>query len=274
MPALEQTLQKFLMIDIQQNGLISAILIAFGYYFKKYLDKKVEGLAQKSDLKNVTQIVEDVKSEYSKALTLLTANLTLASKGIESFEAEAFKAYVSFHTECSYLVNDLTNFGFSIFRNIKLLDQYSKLAEDVQKRLGIAKASIDLFNDQNEISVSVEKLFKASIIYVSTISNGLGTIAYFSKEIEKYSSLYGEALNSIDNPALKEEESATARETADEYYKIREQYKTDIQNAQRDIENYVAGEEFQQVKDAMTEYEALIRKYIKDQRLKLLNQAI
>jgi len=124
-----------------------------------------------------------------------------------------------------------------------------------------------------EIEIVVEKLFKASIIYVSTMSHGLGTIAYLLKEIEKYSKLYDEGLNENHIGKLTEEESSSARDSADEYYKVREQYRTDLQNTQSGIVNYVSGAEFDQVRVAMTEYEVLIRKYIKDQRLKILNQS-
>jgi hypothetical protein len=252
--------------DLGIFGII--IIVCLGLvarYLKSYIEEKAKSLAQKSDLEEITRIVEDVKSEYSKALTLLNANLSLASKGIESFEAEAFKAYVDFHSECSYIVNDLTNFGFSAFTDIKFLNDYKGLAESVQKRLGIAKGKVDLFNDQQEIKDVVRVLFLASIKYVSNLSAMLSQLSFSIEETAEHQKLWQEK-SDFHNVEQSEESGIEMNELHQRLTSIQSDYEVLKQNTM----DYINGDEFKEVALAMTEYEILIRKYIKETRLNML----
>lgn len=50
---------------------ISALVVGSGWYLKKYFEEKARNLAQKQDLPDITQVVEQIRAEYEQQLEAL-----------------------------------------------------------------------------------------------------------------------------------------------------------------------------------------------------------
>lgn len=137
------------------------------------MEQKGKNYADKRDITDVTQKVEEVKSQYAKTLSLINANFSLASKGIETFESEQFKSYIAFHQACSYILNDISNLDVGALR-IKLdlsvsVEKQRDLIREAFQPLRKAKANHDLFNDNKQIGESAAELYQMCFKYSNTL---------------------------------------------------------------------------------------------------------
>ena len=255
-------------INFAQTGILGALILTGCYIITKYLisyfERKAQNFADKKDIAQITEKVENIKSQYAMTLALLNTNLSLASKGIESFESETFKSYVAFHQACSYILNDLANIDFTTLNitNMDFLKGYNKAVMDSYKRLRIAKANHDLFNDNEEIRLKAIEFYKACVTYISEINLLLSKITFSIESVSDYNmKMLDYTINKLDNAEL-----------FNFFKKSYNENKTELERLTTAIKQFITGENFTTAIFFQSQYEVLIRKYVKDERKKVLNQ--
>ena len=255
-------------IDFAQTGILSIVILIGGYFISKYLisyfEKKAQNFADKKDIAQITDKVENIKSQYSTTLALLNTNLSLASKGIASFESKTFKSYVAFHQACSYILNDLANIDFTTLniKNLEFLNGYNKAVMDSYKRVRLTKANHDLFNDNEEIRVKAFEFYQACISYISELNLLLSKITFSIESVSDYNKKMADYLiNKTDNI-----------EVFNFFKKSSNEHKIDLEQLMETIKKYIIGENFKIAIIFQSQYEVLIRKYVRDERKKILNQ--
>jgi hypothetical protein len=254
-------------INWHELGAMGSILVAcfsfFYLFLKSYLEQRAKNYADKKDIADITNKVEEVRSQYAKTLAVINANLSLASKGIETFESEQFKSYIAFHQACSYILNDISNIDVHAFR-IKLdfalsVENQLELVKGSAQPLRRAKANHDLFNDNENIKEKAGNLYASCMRYSSTLYD-LISMASFAQTSRKHILDLKKSMNEKNQPYEMENIAELDKES-----------KADVIKTKDDVIKYIVGEEFQKALKLNTEYELLLRDHLKGQRIKMLS---
>lgn len=254
-------------INWSEIGLLGSIILGgllfFYLFLKNYLEQKGKNYADKKDISEITKRVEEVKNEYAKTLALINANLSLASKGIETFESEQFKSYIAFHQACSYVLNDVSNIDVGTFR-IKLdfsvsTEKEIELIKEAFAPLRKAKANHDLFNDNDEIKIKADELYTSCFQYSSTLYNLISAVSIL-QITRKHLVDVKKEINTEDQ-----------REDYAHIEEIHRESKRDLIKAKHDVVKYIDGDEFHAAIKLNTEYEILLREYLKVARMKIIH---
>src|SRR5258706_1401166 len=255
-------------INFGELGLIGALLslaaVLLGRFLTSYFDAKGKNFADKRDIQVITGKVEEIKNQYATTLALLNANLSLASKGIESFDAKAFESYVSFHQATSHVLRDLAFVDFSLLdhENIAYMKQYNKRTIDGYTRLNLTKSDLELFNDHSQISQKAYELHTACIGHLGKVNLLVTTIKHLVEAIEKYKQeKVNYFIQKIDNVGLLEF-----------YNKTLDEKEADFTKTFGDLKNCISGETFKKAMEIQGQYEVLVRQYVKEERMNLLKQ--
>jgi hypothetical protein len=251
--------------SLSEPGLLAVIIGVFilllGRFLTKYIERKGQNYADKNDISDITNKVEQIRNQYAMTLAGLNTSLSLVSKGLESFESEAFKSYIEFHQACSYILNDVSNIDFTglNLKNIEFLRGYNKTVVEAYKRLRLAKAHQDLFNDNTDIREKATELFKLCINYVGKLSLLLSSVTYHIEEVDGYLKQLIELTKRKDNEELFQQIRQYHKEHSDS-----------LDSTKIEVKNYITGDEFNLAIKAITEYQFLLRKHIKDERIRIL----
>lgn len=254
-------------INWPETGLFGSILIvALSFFYlvlKSYMEQKGKNYADKGDIANITHEVEEVKTQYASTLALLNTNLSLASKGIETFESEALKRHISFHEACSFILNDVSNIDIGTIQYKEQLNDYinqtTDLIKDSTRRLTTAKANLDLFNDNYVIEKKAAELFVACKTYNGKLYTNLTRIA-FEQAVTKFDA---EQLQEV-----KEKGNSQEIEYNQKMYNANYQ---DLKLAKKLAIEYVNGDDHREAVELIKEYESILKAILKEEKLKLLN---
>lgn len=131
---LTQTESKYIMeIPNMEFWLILLIQIIIGLFIAfiaSYAKKKANNLADKSDLEELTNVVESVKRKHSEELELLKANLDIiSSKHTELFNEEK-KSLLDFYYELNVWFYSKLNINLADFNYVRV-DELSDMILDI-----------------------------------------------------------------------------------------------------------------------------------------------
>lgn len=154
--------------------LLLQIIIGIGLvYISNYAKKKAENLADKSDLEEMTEVVESVKKKYSDESEILKAHLqVLTSKETEMFSEEK-RALIEFYVE--------TNNWIWAKLNLQLADFNHLTVDELGDHI------IDIHNTYNKVNVLFSK-FCVLTTNQELIKNGrelISTVLKYHQFIEK-----------------------------------------------------------------------------------------
>ena len=257
-------------INWPEAGLFSIIVGAgmccFYLFLKTYITQKGKNYADKRDISDLTTRVEEVKSQYSKTLAFVNANLSLASKGIETYESEQFKSYINFHQACAYILNDVSNIDVGSFK-IKLdfpiaVENKLDMIKQSFPPLRRAKANHDLFNDSEQIKENSDRLYAACFKYGNTLYELLISFSILQNTRVHLKQLKNEMGAQVPTEQEVDLES------------LDRESRREVLKAKDDVVQYVTGSDFQEALTRNAEYEGLLRKYLKVDRLKRLGAEI
>ena len=243
--------------------IISIILHCIQIFSKSYIQKKGENLATKEDINDITKIVEDIKHQNSSTLALLNANLSLATKGIENFEAEAFKAYFNYHQTITSIIHVIADIDFTKikYEYIHILQkQQDDIYENYQK-IWVARSKIDLFNDNDEIREIVFNMHGAILKFMGQLSQSLIGIEHGVKNtFENKKEITNYFVQNNKNEQLLNQLKSYQKDFESLLSESLEEYKT-----------FRIGGEYANCVGLLTQFEVLIKQYFKEEKRKILN---
>jgi len=127
-------------------GLISAYLI---YYVRK----KGQNQADKEDLKNLTEIVEDVKMKNSKEVESIKANLSLLTDRGKQIFSEEKDSIIVFFAQLNTWIWEALNINIKNFRtsNKETIQQRLIEMKDASNKTNVAFAKVMLIIEDDEL---------------------------------------------------------------------------------------------------------------------------
>ena len=252
---------------LPELGYIGTLLalgfVLMGLFIKTYVSKKAENLANRNDLIELNSKIEDIKKQNSVTLSIVNANLSVASKGIESFDSEQFKAYIAFHQSCSYILNDLaildSNSAYFYFISTDFLNKQASLLMESIPPLRKTKATHDLFNDNEIVKLKADELYQKCFQYSKKLELKLGSMAIIGatgKDLQKTIMNLKSNNQSPDSELLQ----------------LEAENLKDIRRTRQEAVDYIDGEEYKEAYKYLKDYEQLLREHLKLNRLKIINQ--
>ncbi len=135
------------------SSILTFSIAIYLVWLKSYLDTKAKNLAQKSDVGEITHIVEETKKQFTNDLEILRNNLGLYKENYNSIRVLERNAIIEINTKYSAWLNSLLNFNLVNYS----LDYYQPLIEQPfffqEKHLefNIAEDNLSLYIHDGEI---------------------------------------------------------------------------------------------------------------------------
>jgi len=239
------------------------ILIIIGnaaiVFLISYFKERGRIYATKSDIDKITEIVEGIKLQYSSTLALLNTNLSLASKGIENFEAEAFKAYFGYHQTIISILHVISSVDFTKIKSdyIHILQKQHDSIYDNYQQIWVEKSKIDLFNDNDEIREIVYKIHEEVLIFMGKLSqiilrieHGVKNTFEIKKDIINYfvhNKNNEELLNQLKN--------------------YQKDYESSLSESLEEYKTFRIGIEYANCVGLVIQFEILIKQHVKEENI-------
>jgi len=249
-------------IDFMSRLLMLGLNI-LAVFIVSYFTKRAENLANRRELIRMNKAIEDIKTQNATTMALVNTNLSLASKGIESFEAEALRRHITFHEACSYILSDVSNIDAETIEFKEQLNEYVSeyvaMIKESSQKLTTTKGNLDLFNDNPLLEVKAAELFHACKRYNNKLRTNLTRIP-FEQAVVKFD---GEKL---------EESKAAGNDREIKYNQgVYNANLKDLKLAKKIVLEYANGEDHHTAVSLIKEYESLLRGMLKQEKLKMLS---
>jgi hypothetical protein len=155
-----------LIVTILQIGVVLA-----SAYLITYVRKKANNYADKKDLRDLTEIVEKEKSKYATDLSVIKAQLDIATNNKKNYREKEVDAISEFYSVCNWLVYDFWNLDFSWF-NAAHYKQVSEMSDSCfmnLKKLTTAHGRFRLFVADADLQNKGYQLQSVCITYYREI---------------------------------------------------------------------------------------------------------
>jgi hypothetical protein len=133
--------------------ILQVLVGALGAYILFYAQQKGKNLADKQDLRNITQIVEEIKKNNTAEIELLKNNLDfISSRKLEVFSEEK-EALVGFYAQINTWLWEGLNARLNEYNHTNYSDLSDKLVSmrDMYNKTNIAFSKVQLLISENEL---------------------------------------------------------------------------------------------------------------------------
>lgn len=147
--------------------LLSFFIYILKNYLPKYLGAKATNQATKEDIGEITEIIENIKSDLSKQNEFLKAQLTLTNQHKLNIKSAEREAIFEFNKQKSVWIYSLIRFSFYKYdqNNFREIDRDNQLGyQERQYNCDIATAHLVLFMHDNEFLDLKEKLINEIVL--------------------------------------------------------------------------------------------------------------
>lgn len=196
-----------------------SLFYIFKIYWPKYFESKATNQATKEDIGEITEIIENIKSDLLQQNEFLKAQLSLTNQHQLDIKSAEREAIFDFNKRKSVWIYSLIRFSFFKYdlENYREINRLTYLEyQERQYEYDLAAAHLSLFIYDNEFTTLKEKLIAEVIELHKIISNT--TYSLFDVFIKAETHLNIEK----DNPS---EQSKIRYEMIEELLSIQKKYK-------------------------------------------------
>lgn len=157
------------------------------HYYPNYMKFKAKNLATKEDIGDITTIVESIKTDLSKDVETLKAELSLLNQNKISLKSEERKALLDFHLKYSLWHNSIIY--LSTPNSIDDINNIFTTWKDLEADYKTAESMLHLFVNNKDFIALKYKLYSATLENIQLGSDYLFSLKneFMNYEINKSS---------------------------------------------------------------------------------------
>ena len=163
---------------------LQIVVVLSSGFLIAYVKRKASNYADKDDLKTLTAIVEKEKSKYATDLSVIKAQLDVATGNRRSYREKEVEAIVEFYSVCNWLVYDFLNLDFTWFNSAHLseIERLNNSAFENIKKMTVAKGKFDLFVSDLDLRSAGFALHSGCIDYTAKVQSFLLGLSFSLKK--------------------------------------------------------------------------------------------
>ena len=123
------------------------------YIFPSYLNQKGKNLADKQDIENLTQKVENIKSSFNEKIEILKTDLNFKNQNKISVSSYEREALLNLNEKYAEWLNSLMNISFSLItvKNYSLIESYFSELKKRKIEFENSEAKLHIFMNDDEL---------------------------------------------------------------------------------------------------------------------------